>query len=620
MPPKPRGRGSARARGGARGGSTAGRDTGANSEGTEDATPQSTAPAAATEGSAEPVVPKQEDSDAKPVVAGERAPATAESQDVASTAVSAVASPQPGTEAATRAPVQRLGSLQGSVPPSRSASPSVRGRGGAARGKRGVKTPAFTGRRSKEERDAIAKEQAARDRERTKEQVAADKRREADAQRQARREANKQKNARDRKNNPNRGYSGFGAGSGSRAERVKTEDGGYGSSGRSGGGGGGSGGGVGSSIKREDGGLESSDDEDDVNVPRKDIDLIEISSDEDENKSASAPTQRASRTALPVRIGRREHQERTFGINTEASSETSAKILEQAESGGQSLQTAASDQVARKPKAKSKDVEVTGSRKQFKGVWHDSEDSDVAVKTEPTSDDEKMAGAEQPAGKQEPSSPGTERKPKLKKKSIAEPILQTDEDRAEWARYLANLHHIRAELGPEEVPQVDGSGDVPMADAGNAEKKPTVRDNNVYLFQIPPLMPEVEPPTIKGEPSDPQPPPPSAQPSSKPDTKIKLEEGGFSDPAAKVKEGARFGSGMVGKLRVHASGRTTLDWGGTSFELNPGTKASFLQEVASVEIRPENERAAPEDAGDATSLGRVKGKFVVVPNWDEMLG
>lgn len=82
------------------------------------------------------------------------------------------------------------------MPPSRSASPSVRGRGGAARGKRGVKTPAFTGRRSKEERDAIAKEQAARDRERTKEQVAADKRREADAQRQARREANKQKNAR----------------------------------------------------------------------------------------------------------------------------------------------------------------------------------------------------------------------------------------------------------------------------------------------------------------------------------------------------------------------------------------------------------------------------------------
>ena len=72
----------------------------------------------------------------------------------------------------------------------------MRGRGGTTRGKRGVKTPAFTGRRSKEERDAIAKELAARDRERTKEQVAADKRREAEAAKAARREASKLKNAR----------------------------------------------------------------------------------------------------------------------------------------------------------------------------------------------------------------------------------------------------------------------------------------------------------------------------------------------------------------------------------------------------------------------------------------
>lgn len=433
--------------------------------------------------------------------------------------------------------------------------------------------------------------------------------------------------ASDRKNNSSRGHSGFGAGSGSRAERVKNEDGSYGGGSSWSGGGGGGGGGP--SIKREDGGSVSSDDEDDVNLPRKDIDAIEISSDEDESKGASAPTQRASRTALPVRIGRKEHQERTFGINTEASSETSAKILEQAESSGQSLAAAASDQAARKSKAKPKDVEITGSRKQFKGVWHDSEDSDVAVKTEPTSDDENMANAErvgladgpaQPAEKQEPQSPDGERKPKIKKKSIAEPILQTDEDRAEWTRFQSNLRHIRAELGPDEVPQPDGSGDTPMADAGNAEKKPTVRDNNVYLFQIPPLMPEVEPPSVKNEPSDVQAAPPPAQASTgKPDVKVKLEEGVFSDPAAKRKEGVRFGSGLVGKLRVHESGRTTLDWGGTSYELTPGNKVSFLQEVASVEIRPENQRAAPEDAGDAISLGRVKGKFVVVPNWAEML-
>ncbi|KAL1797757.1 hypothetical protein ACET3X_004363 [Alternaria dauci] len=645
MPPKPRGRGGTRTRGSGRGGAAAGPATTDTSEST-DATLQSTAPAGASEAPAEPVVPKQEDGDAKPVVIGEGASATVEPQasEAPPATASAVASPQPDTEPAARAPVQRLGSLQGSVPPSRSASPSVRGRGGTTRGKRGVKTPAFTGRRSKEERDAIAKELAARDRERTKEQVAADKRKEAEAAKAARREASKLKNARggfsgvasgpfslgsskeDRKNSSNRGFSGFGSGSGSRAERVKNEDGSYGASGsRSGGGGGGGG----SSIKREDGGLVSSDDEELADIPRRDIDLIEISSDEEESKAKSAPSHRGPRTALPVRIGRKEHQERTIGINTEASSETSAKILEQAESSGQPIRNTASEQTSRKPKNKSKDVEITGSRKQFKGVWHDSEDSDVVVKTEPTSEDENMVDAEQvgladaPAQsseKQEAQSPNAERKPKLKKKSIAEPVLQTDEDRAEWARFQSNLRHIRAELGPEEIAQVDGSGDVPMTDAASTEKKPTVRDNNVYLFQIPPLMPAVEPPSIKKEASDPQPAPLPTQPSAKPDTKIKLEEGSFSDPSARPKEGVRFGSGLVGKLRVHESGRTTLDWGGTSYELTPGNKTSFLQEVASLNLRPENERTAPEDAGEAISLGRVKGKFVVVPNWGEMLG
>ena len=45
----------------------------------------------------------------------------------------------------------------------------------------------------------------------------------------------------------------------------------------------------------------SSDDEDLADIPRRDIDLIEISSDEDETKAKSAPSQRGPRTALPVR-------------------------------------------------------------------------------------------------------------------------------------------------------------------------------------------------------------------------------------------------------------------------------------------------------------------------------
>ena len=99
----------------------------------------------------------------------------------------------------------------------------------------------------------------------------------------------------------------------------------------------------------------------------------------------------------------------------------------------------------------------------------------------------------------------------------------------------------------------------------------------------------------------------------------KVEEG-FSDPSAKASETRPLASGYVGKLRVFNSGRTTLDWGGNSFEVKPGQKVSFLQEAVSVEVIPEKDRVVPEDAGNATSFGRVKGKFVVTPDWDVMLG
>lgn len=424
--------------------------------------------------------------------------------------------------------------------------------------------------------------------------------------------------------------SGFGSGSGSRAIRIKNDGDYQGGSGGSGGSGGRSGGGGAPSIKREDGGYVSSEEEDDAEFPRRDIDLIEISSDENEAKD-TAPSQRSSKTSLPVRIGRKEHQERTFALNTDASSEPAAKILEAADTTGQALPKAGSGQTTRKGKGKSKDVMITGERKPFRGVWQDVDDSDVPVKLETVSDDENMADAEQignseaapqPVEKQEPASPDAERKPKMRPKAVTEPVLQTEEDRAEWARFQSNLSHIRAELGPDETPEVDESGDVQMGDSAAKAKKPTVRDNNVYLFQIPPLMPELLPPTIKKEPLEAQSTAPAMAPPqpAKPETKIKLEEGGFSDPSTASTDGPRFASGMVGKLRVRQSGRTTLDWGGTSYELTPGNKASFLQEVVSLNVVPDADRVVPEDAGDAVSLGRVKGKFVVVPDWADMLG
>jgi DNA-directed RNA polymerase III subunit RPC4 len=328
---------------------------------------------------------------------------------------------------------------------------------------------------------------------------------------------------------------------------------------------------------------------------------------------------------LPVRIGRKEHQERAFGINTDASNETSAKLLEEANATGQTPSAGVLKQASSKGKGKAKETVATTSKKPFKGVWHDTS----PIKTEENSEDEQMGDAEHigiNAPTEEPTDlqklpPDAEARQKAKNKSVVEPVLQTDEDRAEWSRFQSNLSHIRAELGPDPTAAVDKSGDVNMAEPASNAKKATVRDNNVYLFQIPPLMPELMSPSIKNEPLE-EPGPmgaPGPAGASNADVKIKVEEG-FSDANTKAPEAPRFASGCVGKLRVRQSGRTTFDWGGTSYELTPGNKASFLQEVVSMNVVPERMRVVPEDAGEAVSFGRVKGKFVVVPDWNHMLG
>ena len=392
-----------------------------------------------------------------------------------------------------------------------------------------------------------------------------------------------------------------GYGTGSRATQVKQEQMGGESSGsqrasRA------------SGVKREDGGYISSDDDEDANLPRKDIEMIEISSSEED---AGASSIRREKMNLPVRVGRREHHARFIGINTEASADLHIKGQQQFEVAGTSNE--AGEGASRKGKAKVKDLETTDVQKPYKGVWQDADEPEVQIEPEPANDDEEQGSAEEvgiyaAANKavddQGTSSPDVEKKGKARTKLGREPVLQTDEDRQEWARFQTNLRHIRAELGP--VPEdADVAGDVAMGDAGDTAGRVqmSVRDNNVYLFQLPPVMPDLLRPTVKSEPADES---LAAQPTTQ--------------ASIKVEEGAAFASGFVGKLRVHESGRTTLDWGGTSYELNPGQKASYMQDVVSLHLVPEKDRVVEEDGGEATSYGRVKGKFVVVPAWDRLLG
>ena len=426
----------------------------------------------------------------------------------------------------------------------------------------------------------------------------------------------------DRKAN-NRTPSTFGSGSGSRATRIKNEGAGdyagpsYRSSGGGGGGGGGSGGtsgggggGFGGTYVKRDNDESESEDEDVENAefPRKDIDYIEISSDERE----APPADRPQRATLPVRIGRKDHN-KPKEKNKEPDGDGTPAHAGKSEVTDEKPTMEGLKQPSGKTKGKAKEVVSTLAKKPFKGVWQDPEDD-----AELDLDDAVQVGirdAPQHISNQDPSRDSA-RRMKRPVKGFATPVLQTVEDTQEWARFQNNLTHIRAELGPEDTPAVEPSGDVNMVDAAaGIAKKPTVRDNNVYLFQIPPCMPEVHLPSVKEGSADAENESVLAPPA-KPEVKIKVEEG-FSE--ASTRAVSTFASGCVGRVRVRQSGRTTLDWGGTSFELNPGNKVSFLSELCRLHVTPEQVRVAPEDAGEATSFGRVKGKFVVVPDWNLML-
>jgi hypothetical protein len=87
---------------------------------------------------------------------------------------------------------------------------------------------------------------------------------------------------------------------------------------------------------------------------------------------------------------------------------------------------------------------------------------------------------------------------------------------------------------------------------------------------------------------------------------------------------------MAGQLRVHKSGRITILWGGVQdddepFELEAsrGTHCEFLQEVAFVQEQSPwgdediDERGARK--GAAFSLGQIKGKYVVSPDFEKLV-
>ncbi|OCT44862.1 hypothetical protein CLCR_05692 [Cladophialophora carrionii] len=107
----------------------------------------------------------------------------------------------------------------------------------------------------------------------------------------------------------------------------------------------------------------------------------------------------------------------------------------------------------------------------------------------------------------------------------------------------------------------------------------------------------------------------------------------------------RLPAGVVGKLQVHKSGKVTLDWGGTDMEVKLGSEVDFLQDVVLVE-RGRRKQDGDEDEdehangdggegegegegegagqgkkdtkGRAYALGHVRQKLILIPDWAKL--
>jgi DNA-directed RNA polymerase III subunit RPC4 len=139
-----------------------------------------------------------------------------------------------------------------------------------------------------------------------------------------------------------------------------------------------------------------------------------------------------------------------------------------------------------------------------------------------------------------------------------------------------------------------------------------LKENRIYFFQFPPLLPSLSEGDALGEASNP----------------ITLGEGiaelGLIDvkPSLDNMQEQYFPPGRVGKLNVHRSGRVSLTWGGIKMTVSKGQYQEFLQDAVYLdpgEIPLEGSNDLP-DPGKVSSLGAIAGRYVVTPDWESLLG
>ncbi|OAP57433.1 hypothetical protein AYL99_08171 [Fonsecaea erecta] len=311
------------------------------------------------------------------------------------------------------------------------------------------------------------------------------------------------------------------------------------------------------------------------------------------------------------------------------------------------------------------------------GLKVDAETQELDSKSEQDEDTEEVDSESLQFIKEQPSSPEM-RKRTLKKqlaagkvgREVKGPVTETGEERAERLRAMEDVQKLRHSFVPAPATDTKMKVDEEDESAPTREAMDRLHDGQFFLFQLPPLTPflvdsatthtgeprvKIEPttavsldaleehtagaanttigPEIKADPDAPA-------KATKPDLQM--------DGLLTALEPTRLPAGIVGKLRVHRSGKVTLDWGGTDMEVRYGAEVDFLQDVVLVEPgqKPEevtqggngegedqngdvigggsgggdgdDETAQKEKKdikGTAYALGPVRRKMVLIPDW-----
>lgn len=397
----------------------------------------------------------------------------------------------------------------------------------------------------------------------------------------------------------------------------------------------------------------------DEDTPRVDIATINLISDDEDGPSVRF----RSGGMRPVRLDRHEHKPRVTIVNT-----------------GPAIKSQADDEDK---------IEIDEKRSARPTVKQDptkgGPGDEIQIKSEPDLTVTFRATTPDPSGEVEPISPNSRRKvkdrlgspeaaidhdmsgnvPEAKDEKKArrstknrdqKPGFQTEEDREEYARHLLDVEVLAKELGGMQGnlnedkgkgKAKDAEGDDMMADATKPEDH---RSGRLYLFQFPPVLPELYNPedgnprdkidlttTEKPKDTDADVEMGGTAPSAKGKGKlkdrvdligeippIKLEEEAVPLDKARKEEIQKGRTpyvkeeGCIGKLIVRKSGRVELSWGGVNLLVGRGVDAGFLTTgivVDSLEKGPPG-GGAPE--GRALSMGQIMGKFVVTPDWEHM--